>query len=92
MDEKWLEEFHKRQKEEMKRDPYPCTILKDRYGGTYSGGKWVAFNLYEYDLPDGWNSSDCECCEFWIHYNKPFGLGDTPDSAYKNLIEKLCEE
>lgn len=25
------------------QDIYPLTIIQDRYGGAYSGGRWLAF-------------------------------------------------
>ena len=35
----------------MELDMYPITILTDRYGGTYSGGGWLAFNLPPEEIP-----------------------------------------
>src|SRR5260370_17595963 len=31
----------------------PVTITPDRYGGTYSGGAWLAFPLPPFEVPDG---------------------------------------
>lgn len=30
---------------------YPLTILRDRYGGTYSGGAYLAWNRHYDDIP-----------------------------------------
>lgn len=30
---------------------YPLTVIYDRYNGSYSGGKYVVFNLESLDIP-----------------------------------------
>ena len=68
---------------------YPITIIKDRYSGTYSGAKWLAFNDYEENvgiLPI--HGSDVNCQEFWSrHANNyyPIGKGLTPNDALADL-------
>jgi hypothetical protein len=32
---------------------YPVTVIKDRYNGVYSKGKWTAFNCHADDIPLG---------------------------------------
>ena len=31
---------------------WPVTVILTRYGGTYEGGRWAAFNLDHEDIPD----------------------------------------
>lgn len=71
--------------------PYPCTIVQDRYTGTYSGGKWTAFNLDPDEIPTAINDSDVPCATFWARNNLAVGLGDTPNEALENLTNKLKE-
>ncbi len=68
---------------------YPLTIVMDRYTGTYSGGKWLAFNLKTEDIPEGISYSDCPCAEFWHNNEIPVGLGLTPEDAIKHLVDQL---
>lgn len=37
--------------DKIKLELYPLTIIKDRYSGVYSGGKWLAFNLDPEEIP-----------------------------------------
>lgn len=69
---------------------YPIQILQDRYGGTYSGGKWVAvsnanWNLEEVD--NSINGDDVMARNYGdtIKDKKYVAVGDTPDEALKNL-------
>jgi len=62
---------------------YPVVIVKDRYGGVYSDGKWVAFN--EPNVPENAQGSDTEASEFYHDYTKHYGKGDTPNEALKDL-------
>jgi hypothetical protein len=75
-------------------DLYPVTIVKDRYGGSYSRGKWLAYNLDEDivakldPLPHG--DDDVSMNNFWGDYyeiNPVFliGIGNTPDEALRDL-------
>lgn len=72
---------------------YPVTITMARYGGTYEGGKWLAFPVTPALLAkkewQGWNDSDVECSQWWdkaYHEDWPIGKGATPELAYRNLI------
>ena len=76
----------------MKRDIYPVTIVADRYNGTYSGGIFTAWNCYPKDVPEDIEYDDCSCSEFFRSYDKPYGVGDTPTKAYKDLRRKLENE
>ncbi len=64
---------------------YPVTIIQDRYGGTYSGGKWLAFNLDAEDIPQGVSGSDYPCADFWGENTLPVGKGSTPEEALEHL-------
>lgn len=68
---------------------YPATIVNDRYGGCYSGGRWVAFPLAQEEIPEEAMGEDVECARFWDGYNEPFGLGAWPDEAWDNLIYEI---
>lgn len=71
------------------RLPYPLTIISDRYHGTYSHGKFTAWNLYLEDIPEGQDSGDTECMEFWFENKILVGKGETADNAIQDLINIL---
>lgn len=73
------------------KEIYPLTIIYDRYGGTYSGGAYTAWNCNPYDIPNGPFSSDCECSDFWCKCKIPVGKGRTPDEAIADLWNKLTK-
>lgn len=73
----------------MQYDIYPLTLVFDRYCGTYSGGKWVAWNSYPECIPEGPDEDDVSCAEFWMENTQVVGLGDTPDEAINDLRTKL---
>lgn len=93
-----LEEYKKRlEKEELEDDSgkyiYPLTIINDRYGGVYSGGKYTAWNLYYNQIPDGVDGDDISCSNFW-EANKQneiyvVGLGKTINKSLQDLCLKL---
>lgn len=68
---------------------YPVTIIRDRYNGIYSGGDWMAFPLRIDEIPVAVNSNDEECVAFWENYAEPYGLGESPDAALSDLLEKM---
>ena len=68
---------------------YPCTILRDRYSGTYSGGLFVAFPLSPNDIPAEADGNDADCAEFYGREDIIFGKGDSPDGAYWNMVENI---
>jgi hypothetical protein len=74
-------------------DLYPVTIVKDRYNGCYSGGKWNAFHLSYNQLHVqelDFDSSDNECNEFWFTHGDEawVAVGNTPEEALNNLNAK----
>jgi hypothetical protein len=73
------------------RDPYPVTIVRSRYGGTYEPGAWIAFPLDPEDLPVGYAGDDVECVTFFGEYRRPVGGGTSPDAAYADLRRQLRE-
>lgn len=75
---------------------WPLTIIADRYSGVYSGAKFLAFNLYEQDIPDGPSGNDNACGDFWEYqdHHQMFiiGKGSTPDEAFKALKKQLEQQ
>lgn len=67
---------------------YPVTIVEDRYTGTYSGGKWTAWNRDFDAMPMEIVDSDVECREFWYKCTEIVGRGETPAEAYADLIRR----
>ena len=60
---------------------YPFMLREDRYGGSYSGGKWLAsFGLYDnaYKEADG---GDIEAMNFWPTSNGRIAASDNPATA-----------
>ena len=73
------------------RIQYPVTIVSDRYYGCYSGANWLAFPLYVEEIPEEVGGGDMEEMCFWDNYKEPVGKGGTPDTALKDLIQKIEE-
>lgn len=72
-------------------DIYPITIICDRYSGSFSGGKFTAWNL-DYDcIPSAVNGGDIEHSTFFLDDRDDYviGIGNTPNKALKDLIKKL---
>ncbi len=82
---------------------YPIAIIEDRYNGVYSKGKWVAIassrfqmvafveNCTNFEYLDNYGfGDDCEADKFWDTHKDELwiAVGDTPDEALKNLVEK----
>lgn len=70
---------------------YPMTIICDRYGGTYSGGRYTAWYKDFWDIPDEVDGCDPECSIFWLQCEEIVGIGDTPILAAEDLMNKLNE-
>lgn len=76
---------------------YPLTIVLDRFNGTYSGGKFVAWNCQPCTVPSDTYSRDAY--EFWADIRDfegdiespypTFGVGNSIEEAIKNLENKL---
>lgn len=81
-------------------DLYPVTIVSTRYGGTYEGKAWAAFNAGPEQLSHpmqpyyDWDGGDYECQVWWADNGKmPYvAVGNTPNEALKNLINKQKEQ
>lgn len=68
---------------------YPTTIVCDRYGGTYSHARYLAFPLDIDELPEGFDGGDTECVKFWEEYTGPVGKVCDPNTAMLNLAEQV---
>lgn len=68
---------------------YPLTITLDRYTGSYSGGKWTAWNCEPSEIPEGPFEDDVGCCCFWAENEIPVGVGDNITEAIVDLKKKL---
>jgi len=75
---------------------WPLTIVADRYGGVYSGGRYLAFNAYPDELPVEPFAGDIPCMDFWDHQNdyqaRIIGVGWTLDEALESLQEQLAKQ
>lgn len=74
---------------DLAEEIYPATIIHDRYNGTYSGGKWTAWNKHFEDVPEDINGDDMTCFNFWADYKGVVGKGNTPNTALIDLKRKL---
>lgn len=81
-------------------DLYPIGIVEDRYGGTYSGGKWVAIanvELHSIDElmnnidPSPWGD-DMSASDWGDVPPDWAAVGETPDEALQNLYAKFTFE
>ena len=80
-----------KEKKEWLSVKYPLTIICDRYDGTYSGAKWLAFPL-DYDkIPSDVDASDPEYAQFWKYYKEPVGRGVYASDAVADLIQQMRE-
>ena len=70
---------------------YPMTLVCDRYGGTYSGGRYTAWMCDPWDVPIEIEESDGPCALFWDSYTFPVGKGDSPLQAMEDLRVKINE-
>lgn len=68
---------------------WPLTIVSDRYGGAYSGGKWIAWPCDGDDVPVAPTEDDVTCHNFWYDFEGYVGKGKTPNEALESLLEKL---
>lgn len=78
------------------KDIYPLTIVSDRYGGTYSGANFLAFNLPYFDIPDEIGGSDPDEMDFWDISKTcdeyTIGKGHTAQHAFDDLYNKLNQK
>lgn len=68
---------------------FPLTITSDRYGGVYSGGNYVAWNLLAEDVPEAASGDDESCYNFWLYNEIVCGIGRTVSGAVADLYLKL---
>jgi hypothetical protein len=73
-------------------DIYPVTIVRARYRGGYEPGEWLAWPLYEDNLPPDWAGDDLPCRAFWETYSGIVGSGTTPQAAYDDLVSKASAD
>lgn len=73
--------------------PWPLTIISDRYGGVYSGAKFLAFNLYRDNIPEAIGGDDPMEMEFWDKDHGKFwiGKGETPNDAVIDLMRQASD-
>lgn len=73
---------------------WPVTIVMARYGGIYEVGRWLAFASHADQLPDDWDAGDVQCAKFWGDPQRQaeIGGGDSPQSAYEDLLTKLTRQ
>lgn len=73
---------------------YPLTIVRDRYMGSYSDGKYTAWNLESWEVPRAIAGDDIECMGFWWQcnaYGITVGRGNTPEEAVEDLRKRMDE-
>ena len=73
-------------------DHYPLTVINDRYNGTYSGGKYLAFPREFNEIEDEVCGSDPECMTYWAEFDDFVGKGATINEAVHDLHDKLQME
>jgi len=80
--------------------PHPLCIVEDRYGGAYSGTRFLVFNMSPYSVQElPIDASDIDCENFWNGKDKDYdvndyiiGKGETPEEAVWNLILLLQDK
>lgn len=66
-------------------DYYPMIIRESRYGGAYSGGRWIltaGLHNPQKHIPSAWGS-DIDCMEFWSDKSKPTMLDFSDDKDFR---------
>lgn len=83
---------------------HPIVVLEDRYGGTYSGGRWLAIaaaDAFENGLTraafcvedtPGPSGQDGDARDFWSEPPWWIAPGDTADAAIDNLRKRVLSE
>ena len=73
---------------------WPITVTTDRYGGGYSKGKFLAFNLLPWQLPEAIDGDDITCMDFWAGDGcKAYtvGKGSTASEAIEDLENQILK-
>lgn len=73
-------------------EEYPLTIVTDRYNGTYSGAKFLAFPREFNEIEDDVCGSDPECMTYWYNFDDFVGKGATIQEAVSDLRLRLQME
>lgn len=75
---------------------YPLCVIKDRYGGTYSGGEYTAWCCGVGYIPEGVFEDDVTCGSTWGRLKEArkkgdaaYGIGETPDDALRDLAKAM---
>ena len=71
---------------------YPLTIIHDRYSGTYSGAKFLAFPRNFNEIEEEVCGSDPECWMYWHEFEDFVGRGATIQEAVSDLRFQLQME
>lgn len=78
--------------QEILDDTYPICVIKDRYGGVYSGGRYTAWYSDIPNTPSGIYEDDVTCAKAWGKLRAArqngklvYGIGKTPDEALRDL-------
>ena len=78
--------------QEILDDTYPLCVIKDRYGGVYSGGRYTAWYSDMSNTPYGIYEDNVTCAHTWSELRAArqngklvYGIGKTPDEALHDL-------
>lgn len=73
-------------------DAHPLCVIKDRYGGIYSGGRYTAWYSDIPNTPSGIFEDEETCAKAWGKLRAArqngklvYGIGRTPDEALRDL-------
>ncbi|MEI6567665.1 MAG: hypothetical protein WCR20_13390 [Verrucomicrobiota bacterium] len=69
----------------------PIAVIEDRYHGTYSGGRFTAWNLPPEGIPHAISGDDETCRLFWQHARAQkwlIGIADTREEAIHDVRHK----
>ena len=66
---------------------WPITVTTDRYGGCYSDGKFLAFNLLPWQVPEEIDGDDITCMDFWAGEGcKAYTIGKGPTASLTKQV------
>ena len=76
----------------------PIVVVEDRYGGGYSGGRWLAVATADVEIEglprstwvagDGPGDGNISCALFWMEPPAWIAVGQTPDAAIDALASQ----
>jgi hypothetical protein len=76
----------------------PMIVIKDRYGGVYSGGRWLAVASADVEIEgrprsiwvteEGPSDGDISCALFWMEPPEWIAIGQTPEGAASALVSQ----